>query len=120
MSRSSAESEYRALTNLSTDVVWLKAVCDEIGLSIAGTPKLWCDNTSAIALAANSIFHGRTKHIEVDVHYIRKKVLEKIVEVGHVPSEEQVAELFTKPLRENMFLMLRDRLKIKVVKDEHG
>lgn len=118
VSRSSAESEYRSLANLSTDVIWLKAVCDEIGVSIAGTPKLWCDNTSAIALAANHVFHGRTKHIEVDVHFIREKVLGKVVEVGHVPTEDQVADLFTKPLRENRSLLLRERLKLKLL--EHG
>lgn len=114
VSRSSAESEYRALANLTTDVIWLKAVCEEVGVKVAKPPKLWCDNTSAIALASNSVFHARTKHIETDVHFVREKVLAKDVEVGHVPTEDQIADVFTKPLREPRFLNLREKLKLKL------
>lgn len=70
VSRSSAESEYRLLANLATDVVWLESVCTELGFELKSPHKLWCDNTSAIALAGNPMFHARTKHIEVDAHYI--------------------------------------------------
>ncbi|RVX16655.1 Retrovirus-related Pol polyprotein from transposon RE2 [Vitis vinifera] len=76
VARSSTEVEYRALAHASTEVAWLRAG----------------------ALAANQVFHSRTKHIEVDVHYVREHVLDKKLVVSYVPSVEQVADLFTKPL----------------------
>lgn len=77
--RSSAESEYRSLANLATDVVWLQAMCKEIGIPVAAPYKFWCENSSAIGLASNLVFHARTKHTEIYVHYVRGKVLDKTV-----------------------------------------
>lgn len=65
---------------------------------IENTPILCCDNTGASMLASNFIFHARTKHIEIDVNFVREKVLSKEVEVRHVPTELQTAHIFTKSL----------------------
>ena len=62
------------------------------------TSVLWCDNQSAGALARNPVFHSKSKHIELNVHYIRDKVLSKELEVRYIPTEEQVADILTKPL----------------------
>lgn len=115
MSRSSVESKYRSLANLTTDVLWLQAICAELGVEVSPPHRLWCDNTSAIALASNSVLHARTKHIEVGVHFIREKVVDNSVEVGQVPTEDNIADVFTKPLREPRFLLLRDKLKLKML-----
>lgn len=112
VSRSSAESEYRALANASADIIWLHSLCKELNLPYKPSSQLWCDNQSAIALAFNPVFHARTKHIEVDVHFIREKVLAKQIEVGYVSSEDQIADIFTKPLSEKRFVFLRKRLKL--------
>lgn len=118
VSRSSAESEYRSLANLVTDIVWLQSLCKELGVEVKGKPKLWCDNSSALALASNPIFHARTKHIEVDIHYIREKVLANVIEVGYVPSADQIADIFTKPLAEKWFVMLRNKLQLQNMEGE--
>jgi hypothetical protein len=60
--------------------------------------KLWCDNLSAKYLSANPVFHARTKYIEVDYHFVRKRVARKLLEINFVPSRDQVADGFTKPL----------------------
>lgn len=70
----------------------------ELGVSVQTPHQLRCDNTSAVALASNPVFHARTKYIEVDVHFIREKVMAKFLEVGHVAGVEQVAGIFTNPL----------------------
>ncbi|KAK6119358.1 hypothetical protein DH2020_046899 [Rehmannia glutinosa] len=104
--RSSTEFEYRALATATTDLIWIKSLFSELGLSLVGPSILWCDNASVIALASNPVFHACTKHIEVDVHYIREKVHSKEVEVRFVPSEDQIADFLTKPLSVNRFQFL--------------
>ena len=73
---------------------------------------LWCDNMGATSLASNPIFHARTKHIEIDVHFIREKVLCKEVEVRFIPSEEKVADVFTTSLSISSFEYFRDNLTL--------
>jgi hypothetical protein len=61
-------------------------------------PCLWCDNLGATYLSANPFFHARAKHIEIDFHFVRERVLRKLLEVRFIPSKDQVADEFTKPL----------------------
>ena len=75
VSRSSTEAEYRALATTATELSWLRILFKELRIFLPYVPVLWCDNVSAIALSANPIFHSRTKHLEVDYHYVREKVL---------------------------------------------
>ena len=57
---------------------------------------IWCDNISAAPLAANSVFHARSKHIEIDLHFVRDKVIRKELLIQYVPSTDQLADVFTK------------------------
>ena len=89
VARSSAESKYRSLASATTEVLWLQSLFNELGRpKLDAVPILWCDNVSANLLASNPVFHARTKHIEVDVHFIREKVENKQLKVRFVPSEE--------------------------------
>lgn len=98
VSRNSAEAEYRSLANATADLMWLHSLCTELGIHTVTPHLLWCDNTSAVSLASNPVFHARTKHIAVDVHFIREQVASKFVDVGHVAGAEQIVDIFTKPL----------------------
>ncbi|MDV3146696.1 MAG: reverse transcriptase domain-containing protein, partial [Sweet potato little leaf phytoplasma] len=75
VARSSTESEYRALAHAAAEITWLRQLLYEIGVPIRTKPVLWCDNMSAGALATNPVFHACTKHIEIDVHFVRDQVL---------------------------------------------
>uniref|UniRef100_A0A2N9HH13 Integrase catalytic domain-containing protein n=1 Tax=Fagus sylvatica TaxID=28930 RepID=A0A2N9HH13_FAGSY len=77
VSRSSTESEYRALASASAEVCWLRTLLKDLGIFLSQPPILWCDNVSVLAIASNPVFHARTKHIEVDFHFIRERVLRK-------------------------------------------
>ncbi|XP_031254692.1 cysteine-rich receptor-like protein kinase 18 [Pistacia vera] len=111
VSLSSTEAEYRALCQAATELVWIQHLFQELGININTTPILWCNNMSARALSSNPVFDARTKHIEIDVHYVRKLATKKRLVVQYVGTEYQVADILTKALPGNRFQCLREKLK---------
>uniref|UniRef100_A0A2N9FJA4 Integrase catalytic domain-containing protein n=1 Tax=Fagus sylvatica TaxID=28930 RepID=A0A2N9FJA4_FAGSY len=120
VSRSSTESEYRALAFASAELCWIRTLLKDLGIFISDTPILWCDNVSALAIASNPVFHARTKHIEVDFHFVRERVLRKDLLVKFVSTVDQLADIFTKSLPTNRFLDLRHNLIVPVPEIEGG
>ncbi|KAH9685572.1 retrovirus-related pol polyprotein from transposon RE1 [Citrus sinensis] len=112
VSRSSTESEYRALAMAASEVLWLKSLLTEIGISLVFIPVIWCDNQSAAALASNPKFHSRTKHIELDVHFLREKIANQSFQVSYVPSSHNSVDILTKALAYHPFHYLRDKLTL--------
>jgi histone deacetylase 1/2 len=98
VSRSSTEAEYKALANGTAEGTWIQSLLKELRISQPRAPVLWCDNLGATYLAANPVFHARTKHIEVDFHFVREKVALGALDIRFVSSQDQVADAFTKPL----------------------
>ncbi|XP_031258421.1 secreted RxLR effector protein 161-like [Pistacia vera] len=109
---SSTEAKYRALSEAATELVWIHNLFQEHGITINSVPTLWCDNMSAGALSSNPMFHARTKHIEIDVHYVRELAAEKSLSVQYVPSEYQVADVLTKALAAHRFHILKEKLTV--------
>jgi hypothetical protein len=95
---SNTEAEYRGATIIACEVVWLQKLLSDLGLSVNAHVVIYCDNISSILLANNPVYHARTKHIEVHYHFIREKVLAKEIDLIHVNTEDQVADIFTKAL----------------------
>ncbi|XP_062093531.1 uncharacterized mitochondrial protein AtMg00810-like [Humulus lupulus] len=100
VARSSTESEYRALALLAAELAWLQSLLAEMRFEMSN---IWCDNLSASALANNPVYHGRTKHIELDVHFVRDKILQKQLEIRYVHSHDQIADCLTKGLTPTRF-----------------
>jgi hypothetical protein len=112
VSRSSTESEYRAIAQASTEIIWLCSLLSELGL-VSSTPALlWCDNIGATYLTANPLFHARTKHIEIDVHFVRDLVASNALSIRFISSKDQLADTFTKPLPTAKFILLLDNLNV--------
>uniref|UniRef100_A0A2N9J0D9 Integrase catalytic domain-containing protein n=1 Tax=Fagus sylvatica TaxID=28930 RepID=A0A2N9J0D9_FAGSY len=120
VSRSSTESEYRALAIASAETCWVRSLLQDLGIYLTDPPILWCDNVSALAIASNPVFHARTKHIEVDFHFVRERVLRKDLVVKFVSTVDQLADIFTKSLPTHRFLELRRNLTVSVPKIEGG
>ncbi|XP_065846872.1 uncharacterized protein [Euphorbia lathyris] len=111
VSRSSTEAEYRALACLASEVLWLRKLMYDVGYCSSRSPVLWCDNLGATYLTANPIFHERSKHLEIDYHFVRDRVAKKELRVLYIPTLDQTADVLTKPLSKTRFLTLRDKLK---------
>ncbi|PKU87036.1 Retrovirus-related Pol polyprotein from transposon TNT 1-94 [Dendrobium catenatum] len=112
VSRSSTESEYRALAALTTDIVWLRRLLTKFGISQNYPTDLYCDNMSAIALANNPIFHSRTKHIEIDQKFLRDHIQLNNIRLHPISTIDQVADIFTKSLSTPRFTTLRSKLTV--------
>ncbi|RVW97585.1 Retrovirus-related Pol polyprotein from transposon TNT 1-94 [Vitis vinifera] len=99
VARSSAEAEYRAMALATCELIWLRHLLQELRFGMNEQMKLICDNQAALHIASNPVFHERTKHIEVDCHFIREKIASGCVATSFVNSNDQLADIFTKSLR---------------------
>ena len=83
----------------------------DFGLKFSKSP-IYCDNTSAINLSKNTTHHARTKHIDIRYHFLRDNICKEVVSFDYINSENQIADILTKPLNESIFTKLRRELGI--------
>ncbi|KAI0520008.1 hypothetical protein KFK09_007473 [Dendrobium nobile] len=112
VARSSTESEYRALAALTADIIWLRRLLEDFVIPQQQPTTMYCDNTSAIALANNPVFHARTKHIEIDQKFIRDHILQNHIQLLPLSTIDQTADIFTKALSTPRFVQLRNKLTV--------
>lgn len=109
---SSAEAEFRGIAKGVMEILWLKKLMKDIGFPVSSTSKLWCDNRASIHISENPVQHDRTKHIEIDRHFIREKLDAKIIELPFVRSEDQLADILTKAVAGRAFDTVLTKLGI--------
>ncbi|CAN6439380.1 unnamed protein product [Victoria cruziana] len=109
IARSSTDAEYRAMAAGVADTTWVRHLLEELSEPICSSTLL-CDNQSAINIARNPILHCRTKHIEIDQHFVRQKVEDKEIDPVYVRSGSQIADVFTKGLTAGQFWVLKSKL----------
>lgn len=114
---STAEAELMAMVEVVKEVMWVQQLMDELNITIA-TPTIRVDNQSAIKMSENDTHHDRSKHIDIRYYFVREAVKTKAVSIEWVPSEEQLADIFTKCLGRQVFERLRDRLVERVLDEE--
>lgn len=103
VSKSSSEAEYRAMGQAVSEVLWLRSLLASLRVECKLPTVLHCDNQAAIHLAANPVYHERTKHIEVDCHFIRTHLQEGTISTSYIPTKKQQADIFTKALGAKTF-----------------
>ncbi|XP_057432842.1 uncharacterized mitochondrial protein AtMg00810-like [Lotus japonicus] len=112
VARSSCESEYRAMANTASELVWLLNLLHELRVRLSTTPLLLSDNQSALFMAQNPVAHKHAKHIDLDCHFVRELVASGRLDVRHVPTSLQLADIFTKALPRPLFELFRSKLRV--------
>ena len=103
VSRSSAEAEYRGMAHGVCELLWIRRLLTELGFKPEKPMESHYDNKSAIDIAHNPVQHDRTKHVEVDRHFIKEKLEKKIIRLPFVKSEDQLADILTKAVCGRVF-----------------
>ncbi|GKD21765.1 ribonuclease H-like domain-containing protein [Tanacetum coccineum] len=114
LSRSSAEAEYRGVANVVAETAWISNLLRELHTHLFTATLVYCDNVSAVYLSTNLVQHQRTKHIEIDIHFVRDYVASGQVRVFHVPSKFNYAYIFTKGLPTALFLDFHSSLNVRI------
>jgi hypothetical protein len=108
---STAEAEYVAAGQCCAQLLWMRQTLRDFGYNLSKIPLL-CGNESAIRMADNPVEHSRTKHIDIRHHFLRDHQQKGDVEVYHISTKNQLADIFTKPLDEKTFCRLRSKLNV--------
>ncbi|GJV48996.1 ribonuclease H-like domain-containing protein [Tanacetum coccineum] len=119
LSRSSAEAEYRSMASAVCEVMWIIKVLKDLNFSSQIPAFLFCDNSSAIQIAANPVMHEKTKHFDIDVHLIREKVASGLIKTVKVDSENQIADILTKGLGTMQHRKLFSKLSLLNIFDSY-
>ncbi|GKB84775.1 ribonuclease H-like domain-containing protein, partial [Tanacetum coccineum] len=96
--RSSAEVEYRSMASTTCEVIWLSNLLGNMGVKGLFLVVLYYDNSSALQIAANPVFHEKSKHFEIDVHLVREKVVSGVIKTEKTHTSQQIADILTKAL----------------------
>lgn len=80
------------------EIMWLKRLFKELGIRNIGTIPIYCDNKAALAIAANPVYHEKTKHLDIDLHFIRDQATKEVIKPSYIPSSSQLADVLTKQL----------------------
>ncbi|GKC99344.1 ribonuclease H-like domain-containing protein, partial [Tanacetum coccineum] len=113
LSHSSAEAEYRGVANAVAETCCIRNLLRELHSPLSSATIVYCDNVSAVYLSCNPVQHQCTKHIEIDIHFVRDLVTTGEVRVLHVPSRYQFADIFTKGLPSSLFEEFRTSLSVR-------
>jgi len=101
------------MANATAEIMWVQTLLQESKVHSPKTARILCDNLGAKYLSANPVFHARTKNIEVDFHFVRERVLQKLLEIEFVSSGDQVAAGFTKPLSVRLLENFKSNLNLQ-------
>jgi hypothetical protein len=109
---STTEAEFVAAASCACQAIWLRRILEEIQFKQQGATSIYCDNSSTIKLSRNLVLHGRSKHIDVKYHFLRDLAKDEVINLIFCRSEDQVADIFTKPLKTPLFHKLKELLGV--------
>lgn len=115
VSHSSAESEYRDMGFAVHEIQWLVNLLTDFQVLQSQPVAFFCDSTAAIHIANNAVFHERNKHLEFDCYKVRELILKGLIKTLHVRTDNQLADVFTKPLQPGHFHSIIGKMTLNSV-----
>jgi hypothetical protein len=112
ISLSTIEAEYIVVATCCTQILWMIQTLVDLKVTYTDPIPLHRDNTSAISVSNNPFLHSKMKHIPLKYHFLKEKVTNRVVQLNYIPSTEQIADIFTKPLAKTRFEYLRKKLGV--------
>lgn len=112
LSRSSAEAEYKAMVSTTCEITWVVGVLQDMGIASTSPCIPLCENKVALDIAANPLYHEKTKHIEIDCHLIREKIQQTMITTSHIASSKQLVDIFVKALGRGQSACLLSKLGV--------
>jgi len=113
MFRLSTKVEYKSVANAIAELLWIQYLLRDLDVRLSSPPKLWCDNIGATYLAANPVFHARTKHVEINFYFVRDHIAAKTLQILFIPSKKQIADVLTKLVASNRFPWFCSKLNVQ-------
>jgi hypothetical protein len=115
ISLSTTEDEYIAAATCCTQLFWMIQTLAYLEVNYTAPIPIHCDNTSAISVSKNLVFHSKNKNIPIKYHFLREQVTNSVVSLHYIPSKDQIVDIFTKPLAEAQFEYLRQKLGVTLL-----
>lgn len=112
VARSNTEAEYRAIAYTTAEILWIQQLLRDLYISLPQSPLLLCDNVGATFLCKNPVISTRSKHINLDFHFVREQVELGQLRISQVTSVDQLADIFTKALGKDRISLLRNKLQV--------
>ncbi|KAG8502305.1 hypothetical protein CXB51_002012 [Gossypium anomalum] len=106
--------EYRSIAHVTAEMVWIQSLLTELCVPVKHKAMIWCDSSAAVAVAGNPVMHSKFKHVELDLFFVREKVVSGQFQVGHVPASDQIADILMKPLLEPLFTKFHRQLRVGI------
>ncbi|CAI8599637.1 unnamed protein product [Vicia faba] len=110
-SPSSTKAEYRGLAHSTSKLLWIESLLTELHVPFL-PPTLFCHNVSVVFLSHNPVLHAHTKHVELNIHFVRERVVARQLQVKHISAHAQIADTLTKPLGTRTFQLFCGKLKV--------
>jgi hypothetical protein len=115
VSLSTTEAKYIATATCCTQVLWMIQTLEDLEVKYIAPIPIHCDNTSAISVSKNHVFHSKTKHIPIKYNFLREQVTNIVVSLHYIPSIEHIVDIFTKPLDKTQFEYLCQKLGVTLL-----
>ncbi|GKA88506.1 hypothetical protein Tco_0810270, partial [Tanacetum coccineum] len=109
---STTEAKFVAAASCACQAVWLRRIMEYLDHDQNSSTTIFCDNSSTVELSRNPVLHGRSKHIDVRFHFLRELTRDNVVRLVHCPTQDQVADIMTKPLKLDLFTRFRSLMGV--------